>query len=50
VVAVEPTADALLWLAQARHHAGSADSPRAARGEARLLLEDLLELGILAER
>jgi LuxR family transcriptional regulator, maltose regulon positive regulatory protein len=43
-------ADALLWLAQARHRAGSEESARAARGEARLALEDLAELGILAER
>jgi LuxR family maltose regulon positive regulatory protein len=43
-------ADALLWLARARHLAGSHDSARAARGEARLVLEDLPELGILAER
>jgi LuxR family maltose regulon positive regulatory protein len=43
-------ADALLWLAQARHLAGSEESARAARGEARLVLEDLAELGILAER
>jgi LuxR family maltose regulon positive regulatory protein len=43
-------ADALLWLAQARHLAGSPDSARAALGEARLLLEELPELGILAER
>jgi ATP/maltotriose-dependent transcriptional regulator MalT len=43
-------ADALLWLAQARHLAGSPDSARAALGEARLVLEDLPELGILAER
>jgi LuxR family transcriptional regulator, maltose regulon positive regulatory protein len=43
-------ADALLWLAQACHRAGSEESARAARGEARLLLEDLAELGILAER
>jgi LuxR family transcriptional regulator, maltose regulon positive regulatory protein len=43
-------ADALLWLAQARQLAGSPDSARAARGEARLVLEDLPELGILTER
>ena len=43
-------ADALLCLAQARHLAGSPESARAARGEARLVLEDLPELGILAER
>jgi LuxR family transcriptional regulator, maltose regulon positive regulatory protein len=43
-------ADALLWLARARHLAGSEESARAARGEARLVLEDLPELGILAER
>jgi ATP/maltotriose-dependent transcriptional regulator MalT len=43
-------ADALLWLAQVRHLAGSTDSARAAGGEARLVLEDLPELGILAER
>jgi LuxR family transcriptional regulator, maltose regulon positive regulatory protein len=43
-------ADTLLWLARARHQAGSPDSARTARGEARLALEDLPELGILAER
>jgi LuxR family transcriptional regulator, maltose regulon positive regulatory protein len=43
-------ADALLWLAQARHRAGSKESAQAAFGEARLLLEDLAELGLLAER
>jgi LuxR family transcriptional regulator, maltose regulon positive regulatory protein len=43
-------ADALLWLARARHLAGSEESARAARGEARLVLDDLPELGILAER
>jgi LuxR family transcriptional regulator, maltose regulon positive regulatory protein len=43
-------ADALLWLAQARQLAGSPDSARAALGEARLVLEQLPELGILAER
>ena len=43
-------ADALLWLAQAHHLAGSRESARAARGEARLVLEDLSELGVLAER
>jgi LuxR family maltose regulon positive regulatory protein len=43
-------ADALLWLAQARHRAGSKESAQAAFGEARLLLEDLAQLGILAER
>jgi ATP/maltotriose-dependent transcriptional regulator MalT len=43
-------ADALLWLAQARQLAGSPDSGRAALGEARLVLEQLPELGILAER
>jgi LuxR family transcriptional regulator, maltose regulon positive regulatory protein len=43
-------ADALLWLAQARHLAGSPDSARAALGEARLVLEQFPELGILAER
>jgi LuxR family maltose regulon positive regulatory protein len=43
-------ADALLWLAQARHLAGSPDSARTASGEARLVLDDLPELGILAER
>jgi LuxR family transcriptional regulator, maltose regulon positive regulatory protein len=43
-------ADALLWLAQARQLAGSPDSARAARGEAQLVLEELPELGILAER
>ena len=43
-------ADALLWLAQARHLGGSAESARAALGEARLVLEELAELGILAER
>jgi LuxR family transcriptional regulator, maltose regulon positive regulatory protein len=42
--------DSLLWLARARHHAGSPETARAALGEARLLLEDLSELGILAER
>ena len=43
-------ADALLWLAQARQLAGSPDTARAALGEARLVLERLPELGILAER
>jgi LuxR family maltose regulon positive regulatory protein len=43
-------AAALLELAQARHRAGSPDSARAALGEARLVLEDLAELGSLAER
>jgi len=43
-------ADALLSLAQARHLAGSRDSARAALSEARLLLEQFPELGILAER
>jgi LuxR family maltose regulon positive regulatory protein len=43
-------ADALLWLAQARHLAGSPESARAARAEARLVLEDMPELGILAQR
>jgi LuxR family transcriptional regulator, maltose regulon positive regulatory protein len=43
-------ADALLWLARARHRAGSQESARAACGEARLVLEDMAELGILAER
>jgi LuxR family maltose regulon positive regulatory protein len=43
-------ADALLWLAQARQLAGSPDSAGAALGEARLVLERLPELGILAER
>lgn len=43
-------ADALLWLARARQLAGSPDSARAALGEARLVLEQLPELGILAER
>jgi LuxR family maltose regulon positive regulatory protein len=42
--------DALLWLAQARHRGGSEESARAAYGEARLLLEEQAELGILAER
>ena len=43
-------ADALLWLARARQLAGSPDSAGAALGEARLVLEQLPELGILAER
>jgi LuxR family transcriptional regulator, maltose regulon positive regulatory protein len=43
-------ADALLWLARARHLAGSEESARAARGEARLVLEDMAELGLLGER
>jgi ATP/maltotriose-dependent transcriptional regulator MalT len=43
-------ADALLCLAQAGHLAGSPESARAARGEARLVLENLPELGILAQR
>jgi LuxR family maltose regulon positive regulatory protein len=43
-------ADALLWLAQTLHLAGSPEAARAALGEARLVLEDLPELGILAER
>jgi LuxR family maltose regulon positive regulatory protein len=43
-------ADALLWLAQARQLAGSPDSARAALGEARLVLEQFPELGILADR
>jgi LuxR family transcriptional regulator, maltose regulon positive regulatory protein len=43
-------ADALLWLAQARHLAGSGESARAACGEARIVLDDFAELGILAER
>jgi LuxR family maltose regulon positive regulatory protein len=43
-------ADALLWLAQARHRAGSEESARAACGAARLVLEGMAELGILAER
>jgi LuxR family maltose regulon positive regulatory protein len=43
-------ADSLLWLAQARHSAGSPDSARAARSEAQMILEGFPELGILAER
>ena len=43
-------ADALLWLARAKQRADSADSAQAALGEARLVLEDLPELGVLAER
>jgi LuxR family transcriptional regulator, maltose regulon positive regulatory protein len=43
-------ADALLWLARARHRAGSEESARAAFGEARLILDNMAELGILAER
>ena len=43
-------ADALLWLARAKQLADSADSAQAALGEARLVLEGLPELGVLAER
>lgn len=42
--------DSLLWLAQARHLAGAPDTARAALAEARLLLDDMPEQGILMDR
>jgi LuxR family maltose regulon positive regulatory protein len=42
--------DSLLWLAQARHLAGAPDTARAALAEAHLMLDDMTEHGILADR